>query len=81
MGWKRSRDQRRKDKHIYSQTKTWYGKGVWYDKEKGIYRRYYLPERVRYVKRKCNRAVRRYKGELGTKGTYRKISEFWWEVW
>ena len=41
MGWKRSRDQRKRDEHTYSQTKTWYGKGVWYDKEKGVYKSYF----------------------------------------
>jgi len=81
MGYKRSQEQRRRDERTYSETKTWYGKGVWYDKEKGIYRRYSLPERTRFVKRKCNRAVRRYKGDLTTKGAYRKVSEYWWEIW
>ena len=80
MSWKRSREQRKRDEHTYSQTKTWYGKGIWYDKEKGIYRRYSLPERTRFVKRKCNRAVRRYKGDLTAKGAYRKVSEYWWEL-
>ena len=81
MGYKRSKEQRKRDEHTYSETKTWYGKGVWYDKEKGIFRRYSLPERTRFVKRKCNRAVRRYKGDLTTKGAYRKVSEYWWEIW
>ena len=81
MGYKRSQEQRKRDEHTYSETKTWYGKGVWYDKEKGIYRRYSLPERTRFVKRKCNRAVRRYKGDLTSKGAYRKVSEYWWEIW
>ena len=80
MGYKRSKEQRRRDARTYSKTKTSYGKGIYYDKEKGIYRRYQLPERTRFVKRKCNRAVRRYKGALSTKGAYRRVSEYWWEI-
>jgi hypothetical protein len=85
MSWQRSAETKRRLKHLYEETKHTYGKGVWYDERKGRYIQYWASNgrtgRVKWVKRKCNRAVRRYKGDLPTKGSYRKVSEYWWEIW
>jgi hypothetical protein len=81
MSWQRSRETKRRYKKLHDDTIHCYGSGVWYDKEKGRYIRCYQPRRAKFVKRKCNRAVRRYKGSLSTKGSYRKISEYWWDIW
>ena len=34
----------------------------------------------RFLKRKSNRAVRRYKGEIPNGNFYRKIEEYWWAL-
>ena len=81
MGYKRSQETKKRNKHLYAETMRHYGNGVYFDEEKGRYIRYWQPRRAKFVKRKCNRAVRRYKGELNTKGAYRKVSEYWWEIW
>ena len=81
MGYKRGQETKKRYKQLYKDTMRHYGAGVWYDEEKGRYIRYYQPRRAKFVKRKCNRAVRRYKGALSTKGSYRKVSEFGWEIW
>lgn len=81
MSWQRSRETKRRYKKLHDDTIHCYGSGVWYDEEKGRYIRCYQPRRAKFVKRKCNRAVRRYKGPLPDKGSYRKVSEFWWEIW
>lgn len=81
MSWKRSSETKKRYKRLHNETMRHYGAGVWYDEERGRYIRYWQPRRAKFVKRKCNRAVRRYKGSLPTKGSYRKVSEFWWEMW
>ena len=81
MSWQRSRETKRRYKKLHDNTIHCYGSGVWYNEKKGRYIRCYQPRRAKFVKRKCNRAVRRYKGALPTKGFYRKVSEYWWEIW
>ena len=81
MSWQRSRETKRRYKKLHDDTIHCYGSGVWYDEEKGRYIRCYQPRRAKFVKRKCNRAVRRYQGALPTKGSYRKVSEYWWDIW
>ena len=81
MSWKRSRETRKRYKRLHEETMHHYGAGVWYDEEKGRYIRYYQPRRAKWIKKYCNRAVRRYKGRLTNKGTYRKVAEFWWMMW
>ena len=86
MSWRRSEEQKRRDKNLYRHTKYKYARGVWYDSEKDRFVRFQMSRngrgnRVAYVKRKCNRTVRRNKMFIsGGKGSYRKMSEFWWEV-
>lgn len=81
MGYKRSKETKKRYKHLYDETMRHYGAGVWYNDEKGRYIRYWQPRRAKFAKRKCNRAVRRYKGALSSKGAYRKVSEYWWDIW
>lgn len=81
MSWQRSKKNKEKNIKLYKATFRHYGSGVWYDSERQRYIRYWQPRRAKYIKRKCNRAVRRYTGALMNKGSYRKVSEFWWEIW
>ena len=85
MGWKRSTETKRRYQKLYEETKHHYASGVWYDDSKGRFIRFQMSRKgrgnhVAYVKRKCNRAVRRYKGDLTSKGLHRKVSEYWWEI-
>ena len=81
MSWKRSIETKKRYKKLHKKTVHSYGAGVWYDEERGRYIRYWQPRRAKFLKRKCNREVRRYKGSLPAKGTYRRVSEFWYEMW
>lgn len=81
MGYKRSQETKKRYKRLYDETMRHYGNGVYFDQQKGRYIRYWQPRRAKFVKRKCNRAVRRYKGDLTSKGAYRRVSEYWWEIW
>ena len=81
MGYRRSQETKKRYVRLYEETMRHYGSGVWFNEEKGRYIRYWQPRRAKWVKRKCNRAVRRYKGSLPDKGSYRRVSEYWWEIW
>jgi hypothetical protein len=81
MGYKRSKETKQRYKHLHEETMRHYGSGVYIDPKTGRYIRYYQPRRAKWLKNQCNRAVRRYRGALNTKGAYRKVSEFWWNVW
>ena len=51
----------------------------WSDKtRKSYYKRYYRARRSSYIKRVCNRAIRRCKFLL-QRGDKNKYTEFWWE--
>ena len=85
MSWRRSTETKRRYKKLYNKTKNHYGSGVWFDDRKGRFIKFSMSRKgrgnhVAYVKRKCNRAIRRYKGDLSSPGSYRKISEYWWEI-
>ena len=86
MSWRRSTETKRRLKNLYSETKNHYARGVWYDETKNRLIRFQMSKngrgnRVAYVKKKCNRIVRRNKMMIsGGKGSYRKMAEFWWEV-
>lgn len=70
------------------ETECYLGREIYCSLEKPYYKRRYLSQHGRrhgrsitsYAKRKCNRAVRRYEGEIPKGGSYKKISDFWWEV-
>ena len=48
---------------------------------KEYYKRYYRGKRSKYLKRLSNKAVRRYKGDISGKGGYKKLFDYWWELY
>ena len=52
------------------------------DNPKPYYKRIYRGSKSHYYKRKSNRKIRRYKGEIPTKGSFcHKIYSRWWEMY
>lgn len=49
--------------------------------EKHYYKRFYRSKRSKKVKRYCNRQVRRYKKGVSNGNNYRRLTEFWWELY
>ena len=49
--------------------------------EKPYYKRIYRGKCSSYHKKRSNKAIRRYKGEIGGKSGYKKIYDFWWELY
>lgn len=45
------------------------------------YKRYWRGSRSKYLKRQSNKKLRRYKHEVPSRGGYRKVFDFWWELW
>lgn len=86
MSWKRSAETKRRNKNLYEETKNNYGRGCWYDEEQNRIIRYQMSKKGRgnragWRKRVCNRLVRRRKIDMGgSKGGYRKVAEYWWEI-
>ena len=59
-----------------------YVRGYGYVKNpKPYYKRIYRGQRSKWIKKMCNRSVRRYKGKIPNGGSYKKIDEFWWEMY
>lgn len=55
--------------------------GWWIVSDKGLYKkRCYYSERKFIAKRITNKKIRKYKGEIGNGNCYRKIYDYWWNV-
>ena len=82
MGYRRSNERNRRLKKLYDETKNWYGAGAYYDEDKKRYIRY-SPCRnsgyAKYLRKVANRKVRRSKDCL-KHGSYRKVYDYWWEL-
>ena len=44
-------------------------------------KRYYRGKRSRYLKQQSNKKVRHYKGSIKNGGHYRRIFDYWWELY
>ena len=80
MSYRRKQVERRKLKNLAKNRTGWRG-GAYYDEEKKRYIRYWIGSRSKYWKRKCNRKVRRMKNLDGKGNSYRKMTEYRWEIW
>lgn len=81
MSHRRSMHDKRKMRHLYSETKTRYGCGVYFDERK---RRFIKAQKAssgytKWLKRKANKRVRR-DDEIYRGGSYRKLYEYWWTL-
>ena len=85
---KRARDKRYKNhlRKIFQRSSFFNGaypvdKEGRYDPDNPVrYKREYNPPRAKWIKRHCNKRVRRGK-DVPNKNGYRKFSEYWWELW
>lgn len=55
--------------------------GVYYDDDKQRYIRYYRRQESKYIKRRCNRRIRKVSDEIGLGGLYKKFTQFWNELY
>lgn len=47
----------------------------------GFNQRIYRGKRSRYLKKKSNKQVRKYKDKIASGAGYRKVFDFWWELY
>lgn len=68
----------------YLETKDWFIRDGYIEiieYKKPYYKRIYRGQRSKWIKNQCNRSVRRYKGKIPNGGSYKKIAEYWWEMY
>ena len=82
MSYRRKREDERRLKRLYDKTKHHYGAGVYFDKDKNRYIRYYASKRsgnTKYLKRQSNKRVRRSQSSM-RHGQYKRLFDYWWEL-
>lgn len=50
-------------------------------REPGYYKKYYAPPRAKYLRKVSNKQVRRYKKGIKNGAMYRRIFDYWWELY
>ena len=77
MGHKRSISEKKKMKKLHRQCADRYVPGgIYYDKEKKRYVRFWRGRRSKWLKNQCNRKIRRNKKAFYKQ--HKKETEFWW---
>ena len=80
MGYKCSQERNRRLKKLSTKTRG-YLAGVWFDEEKNRYIRNYRGKRSPFLKRQSNKKIRRDKDNIYQKNKYRRVFDFWWELY
>lgn len=74
----RKKEEKRRLRKLYEETFSKYGPGAFWSDRKERYLRWY--SNGKELRTMANRRVRRKKNELYSKGLYRKIFDYWWEL-
>lgn len=74
--------EKRKLKRTYAATHSRYGSGVWYDDRKQRYVRIYIgsPGYGKFLRRISNKRLRKDK-RLYQGSAYKRIYDYWWELY
>jgi hypothetical protein len=94
-GRKRERDLKYKNhlKKMEKYTQNWFyspiyyvdeyyvGRGRWVENPKPYYKRIYRGKRSRYYKKQSNKKIRKYRNEIHKGSSYKKVYDFWWNLW
>ena len=81
MGYKRSVEEKEKLQKLYEQTKNTYGNGAYYDEQKHRIIKYWAagPGTGKWLRRLGNKRLR-HLGRAYKGGEYRKVFDYWWEL-
>jgi hypothetical protein len=80
MAYKQANNRKKHLMKTYQKTKNSYGSGVWFDEERGIYRKYTAsntPGYAKAIRKAGNKKFRRTKN-VGNHGNYRKHHDYKW---
>ena len=81
MSHRRSREDDKRLKKLYEETKNSYGAGAYYDEKKGILRQYSVHSK--FIKNQSTRTIRRKLKNsdiIYSKGQYKRLYDYWWEL-
>ena len=82
MGYKCSQERNKRLKKLASKTPGYVGGGgAWLDEEKNRYIRCYRGKRSPFLKRLGAKKIRRDKDNIYQKSEYRRVFDFWWELY
>ena len=81
MGYFGCKERNKRLKRIYNNTKHSYASGVWFDDDKNRFIRYYRGKRSKYLKKLSNRKFRHMKNESLQNSQYKKVFDYWWELY
>jgi hypothetical protein len=81
--YKQAKERHRKLLKTYNETKHNYGSGVWFDEDRGFYRKYSASNTPGYAKslRKIGNKKVRKALEIGNYSNYRKSFDYKWELY
>ena len=82
VSYRRSVQTKARLKRLSKKTPHCYAGGAWYDPEKGRYIRIYISGRTarpKFHRKMSNKKLRRYP-EVMNHGLYRKVYDYWWEI-
>lgn len=82
MSYRRSRERNRRLKKLYNESYSFIT-GAWYDEKKKRYRRSESSRKSakhKYYRKISNRKVRRSK-DVPNGGKYRRVFDYWWELY
>ena len=83
MAYKQARNRYKKLVKTYEETKNCYGSGVWFDEDKGFYRKCTAsntPGYAKLLRRIGNKKIRHSK-DVHNYGTYRKVFDYKWTLY
>lgn len=85
MSYDRQKEDKRRLIKLYQKTKSRFGSGVYFDEDKKRYIRYYIcPSYRPYLKKVSNKKVRKFlknEEKFYPKGYYKKIYDYWWNLY
>lgn len=82
MSYKRVEQRKKRLEKLYNETKHGYAAGVYYDRRKERYIRYYRGNK--WLKVHCSRITRRKLKDteaIYNRGQYKKLYDYWWELY
>lgn len=81
MSFQRSQERKRRLKKLYDATKNSCCRGVYYDRKKKRYKRYSVgSESYKRYLRRCTNKHTRKSDFIGNYGKYRRIYDYWWNL-
>ena len=79
--WNRERSHRKKLEMLSNLSGIFYGVYPRIGRDGKIYyKHYWRGKRSTYLKHVSNKKIRRYQGEIPCRGGYKKVFDYWWEL-